>query len=192
MVTTGELILSQTMPQTMSIEEGNIVIVFEGPDKSGKSTIAQHFAERYNFNYYKNPRERQQKLAGEIRYVAKYAGLWYADYIRQVPQRVIIDRHYISEWVYSHVEQRERDDAVLREIDKAFASIGAFIIICYRDDYTSFIDETTPTTMLPQLAEAYKLFPHWSQVKNILFLNTTNELLDEQCEKIKAFIEERR
>lgn len=165
--------------------------MFEGPDNSGKSTIAKQFSELSGLPYYKNPRERALKAAGKIGLVTRYAGLWFADFIQQVPVACILDRHYISEWAYTIVEQRERDEVLLRHIDTLFAKAGAFIIICTKKNYDGYTDELTPNHHLSPLAEVYKQFAAWSVNQRILYIDTTDENLDEQCEIIRQFIQAR-
>jgi thymidylate kinase len=172
-------------------EEKGVIIVFEGPDNSGKSTIAKQLSELSGLPYYKNPRERSLKAAGEIGLVTRYAGLWFADFIQQVPVACILDRHYVSEWAYTIVEQRERDEILLRHIDTLFAKAGAFIIICTKKNYDGYTDELTPNSHLSPLAEVYKQFAAWSVNKRILYIDTTDENLDEQCEIIRQFIQAR-
>lgn len=187
----GRLAETRSIQAHLPVQSQNKIIVFEGPDNSGKTTIAKHVSEIADIPYYKNPRERMLKAKGEIGLVTKYAGLWFADFLQQVPISVIVDRHYISEWVYTLVEERERDEDLLREMDILFEKAGAYIIICTKQVYEGYTDELTPNNLLLPLAKMYQEFAHWSVNKRILYIDTTDQDLDTQCEKIKNFIQTR-
>jgi len=185
--TTGALVTPSMHADDTAHKEQGVMIIFEGPDNSGKSTIAKNYSELINIPYYKNPREREYKKSGEISLMSKYCMVWLADFIQQVPVSVILDRHYPSEWVYSQVEKREHNERLLREVDTLFAKRGAKIIICMKDSYEGYTDETTHASAIPQLVEMYKSFAEWTYT-DTLILNTTNENLHEQLAKIDWFV----
>lgn len=188
---TGPLNEPRPFLQITKDEGQGLIILFEGPDNSGKSTIAKHLSELSGIPYYKNPRERALKANGEIGFVTRYAGVWFADFIQQIPVACILDRHYVSEWAYTLVEQRYREEEILRDIDMLFEKAGAFIIICTKANYDGYTDELTPNHHLSPLAEVYKQFADWSLNQRILYLDTTDQNLDDQCETIRKFIQAR-
>lgn len=167
------------------------IIIFEGVDKSGKSSIAKALSPLLNIPYYKNSRERNQKRRGETKLMTQYAVPYLLDFLEQVPSNFIMDRNWPSEWCYGQVENRDIDLEQIREVDDWFAqSFETAIIICYKTKYyaSDFVDEMTKFERVPQLVEKYHEFAGWTHVANILQLDTTTFDLDQQLEIILEFL----
>lgn len=168
------------------------IIIFEGVDKSGKSSIAKSLSPLLNIPYYKNSRERNQKRRGETKLMTQYAVPYLLDFLEQVPSDFIMDRNWPSEWCYGQVENRDIDIEQIRQVDDWFANaFDTALIICYKTKYyeADFADEMTKFERVPALVQKYHEFIQWTSVKNVLPLDTTNADLDAQLEKISNFLD---
>ncbi|SRR6266704_596315 len=167
------------------------VILFEGMDMTGKSTIAKEYGRKHSIDYFKNPNEHFQVAKGETRQVTKYAGVFFAEFIKQVKINAIIDRHYPSEWVYSQVLKREHDEEILKYIDICFEEANVKIIIChsslvhvsYKAEQHGLIDINS----MMKINSFYKSFAHWTNCDTLL-LDTSAQDLETQITTIEAFI----
>jgi cytidylate kinase len=165
------------------------IIIFEGPDSSGKTHIAQALSKQLQIPYFKNDGEHQLALKCETGLVTRYAGPYITSFLRQVPVSVIIDRHYPSEFVYAHVKRRPYDRTVLRQLDAAFASMDAKIILCVKTQYTDYDDanQYVKQSEISAIRDRYVEFLNWTDVSTLL-LNTTSENLSEQLSIITDFV----
>lgn len=150
------------------------VIIFEGTDFSGKSTIAKEFAKRLGIPYYKNSAERVQKVQLQTKEMAKITAPIVIDLLKLLDAKIVMDRFIASEWVYSQVDGREYDPDVLKILDQELAELDAITIICYKTDYIGYIDESTPEDRLPAILEKYREYAQWSKIQQIVFLDTTD------------------
>ena len=109
------------------------VIIFEGPDCVGKTTVARALSERLHIPIFKNTRAHEQYRRGELRQLTKYGGLTLVSFLQQVPTDVIFDRFHLSERAYALASGREYDEDVVREIDNMFASLHAVMFVLFKD-----------------------------------------------------------
>jgi thymidylate kinase len=172
------------------------IVLFEGPDGAGKTTIAQEYARKYGSPYFKNVLEHNQKAQNETALLTKYAGRFSAQLLRTLNVHgggidLVIDRHYPSEWVYSQVEGRETDLDILRSIDNTFADAGQFyIVICIKEemDYVIKEDGHADADKLKKLHRKYKEFTLWTSIKNILLLDTSSEMTGMHVQRVGQFV----
>ena len=117
----------------MSKNKTRGVILIEGPDCSGKTTLANYLIKKYNAYYihmrlYKDV--WKYHLAA-LRLAAKKAE----------NQLVIIDRHWISECAYAEIYRRGSCYPVgARCLDRLLIKLGATTIMCIRSDRFSQLD----------------------------------------------------
>ncbi len=165
------------------------IILMEGPDRTGKTNIAQELSRRIYVPYFKNSDEVRNFLDPKDYYVniLRYADPYFISYLRQTKNSVIIDRHYPSEWVYSRVFSRKTDMEALRRTDEAMASLDAKIIICFRNDYTDRHDDHFPEIItdnkLKLLHEGYAQFCSWTKCETH-WINVDDENLDREVNEI--------
>src|SRR5579859_724747 len=168
-----------------------MIVIVEGPDNSGKTTLARALSARINVPYYKYPKRPFSDIqAFDTKLVTRYVDRWLVDFLAHVPQSLILDRSYPTEWVYGEVFQREIDLDDLVYVDQGFALLDAHIVLCTKQSYVSYTDDLIASEALPALVEQYHQFQTWTRVQRILALDTTNENLEEQLEAICAFIKE--
>lgn len=164
------------------------IIIFEGLDMSGKTTILNALSGVLNIPAYKEI--RQEKWYDHV------IDLLYAEearlqLIEQIGFSIIFDRSYPSEFVYAHSYGRQTIDDKIWEFDERYAKLGAKIIICskdsskFQDDKTALIDRDKYTT----IASNYYVFSRMTKCK-VLQLDTSSENLEWEINKILEFIKE--
>lgn len=165
------------------------VIIFEGPDRTGKSNIAQELSRRLFIPYFKNKDEVKNFLDPKDYYVnvLRYADPYFISYLKQTGNSVIIDRHYPSEWVYSTVFGRKTDMEALRRTDEAMAELGVKLVICWRSSYANREDDDFPGVIteekLQAIHDGYVKFREWTKCESI-WLNVDDENLNREVEDV--------
>ena len=114
------------------------VIIFDGPDMTGKTEIAHALSEKLNIPYFKNELEGKafkRDLESYFINMLRYSDPFFVSFLQQTKTSIILDRSYPSEYVYSKVFYRPTDRRRLKTLDEAYANINAKIIICCRNSY---------------------------------------------------------
>lgn len=170
------------------------VIIFEGPDMTGKTQIAQELSKRLGIPYFKNGSEVKQFLDPKDYFVntLRYADPFFLSYLQQSRHSVIIDRYTPSEWVYSKVFGRGTDTEALKRSDQALADLGAKIVITWRESYVGRSDDQFPDTIghekLQQIHDAYVQFREWTKCESI-WLNVDDENLDREVDDVITMLD---
>lgn len=139
------------------------VIIFDSPDGTGKTNIAQALSERINVPYFKMDTEHQNWRSGKFKTALEFDQTYLLQMLKQTKYSIIIDRAYPAEWVYSKVYKRETNDELLKTLDEEFAKMGTTIVIPLRHDYSkNRKDELVSHEMLPKLHKEYLNFAYWT------------------------------
>ena len=163
------------------------IIIFEGHDMVGKTTILTELSKRLNIPAYKEIRNE--------RWYDHMIDLLYAEEARcqmleQLGFSVIFDRSYPSEWVYSQVYNRPTLFDKLTTLDKRYAMMGAKIIILYKthdkflDDDQKLIEKEKYT----DIKDMYTEFAKQSQCQCLL-IDTSDQDLEKQLALITRFLQ---
>lgn len=169
------------------------VVIFEGPDRCGKTNIARELSKRLKIPYFKNSVEIDKFGILDDEYFTKasrYIDTYMTDFLYQTKTSVIFDRNYPSEYVYPRVFGRKQDLSILKKIDDMHVKIGTKIIIPQRSSYTGIIDPVHPQInedRLRELDELYEEFSIWSQCE-VLRLNVDDEDLTREVNEVLAFL----
>lgn len=164
-----------------------MIIIFEGPDRTGKTEIAKALARRLRFPYFKFELEgngfREQDFFNNL---TTYSLPFFTSFLKQTQPNVVIDRFYPSEVVYSKVLGRGYNSAIIEQADHELARLGdVFMIVCTKQE-VSEEDEHIDKKYYEALAYQYKFeFP---SVIQTLQLDTTDEDLDSQLSEIISFL----
>lgn len=144
------------------------VVIFDSPDGTGKTEMAWALSRELNIPYFRMHTQHENWRKGRFKDALELDQTLMAELIRQTRLDVVVDRAYPAEWVYSQVYDRETNMDALREIDKTYARLGAWIVIPLRHDYTGGkIDELVTREMLPKLHEKYLEFRKWTKCNTI-------------------------
>ena len=162
------------------------ILIVEGVDMVGKTTILSELSKQINIPVYKEVREE--------RWYDHYIDLKYAEESRiqmleQLGFSVIFDRSYISEFAYAHAYNRLTNDEIIGNLDKRYAKLGAKIIYLYKqnhcvEDKTHLIECEKYKTV----EENYEIYLQFHTDCEYIALDTTDENLDNQIKMIRTFI----
>lgn len=170
------------------------VIIFVGPDKCGKTEIANELSKQLSIPTFKSSTEKG-KFRNEEDFILEmqYADPRMIDILKQTGYGIILDRAYPCEWVYSTAFNRETDGTAIFNSDQGFAELGAKVVVCYRSDYNGLVDEDAPERltedMLERLEQLYRSFAQMSACE-FYFLNVDDEDLEREVNEIMTFINE--
>jgi len=164
------------------------IIIFIGPDNSGKTSIAKQLANEINTSYYRNNNAQKYFLNKENLIKLYIEGDTLYNFIKQVNISVIFDRHFPCEYAYAHTYNRQTDDNYILNLDEKFSLLNTKLIYCYKDIYKDFIDEYVKIEDVKKLKEHYKYYLENLTKCDYLMLNTTDEDIKNQIKIIKKFI----
>jgi len=111
-----------------------LVLLMEGPDLAGKSTVTTLLSKRLGIPAYKGVGPDDINVSIKDRAVIEFNQL--TNFLTQTDVDVIIDRMYLSEWVYASVFGREFDENNVKKIDEMFSKIDAINIIITANEDT--------------------------------------------------------
>jgi len=169
-----------------------MILSLEGPDRVGKSEIAQELSRQLEIPYFKNTNEWATDLKDPsyFRNLLIYGGTFLIDFIHQTRPNAILDRHYPSEWVYSRFFNRETNEEVVRKIDEKFAQAGGKIILCRRKSYNGIQDDLhtyVDCNVLEGLDRLYDEFTKWSKCP-VLTVWVDDENLEREVKEIREWL----
>lgn len=164
------------------------VIVFEGPDGSGKTEISRALSDKICVPYFKmRGRKSEQQNWKEDTFVGalRYGETQMAQYLEQTFANVIMDRAWPSEFAYHKVFTRDTDQETLKYVDETYAAIGTVVVLCVRHDYSKARpDDLVPNNKLQKLHDEYLNFRDsftWCKTITLYvdsFNNSTTRQLD--------------
>jgi thymidylate kinase len=164
------------------------LIVFEGLDQSGKTSIAQILAKRIGYSYFKNPSEKKQFYIDDNRTTWIVEGTYLFNLVEQgVVSKTILDRHLPSEYAYSYAYNRKTDQAKIVEFDVKLAELGAIIVFCFKDSYDGYNDWAVKQADRAKIAEGFELYLAQTRMP-YLKLNTTDQNLEREIDEITFFM----
>lgn len=158
------------------------VIIFEGADNVGKTTIAQALSVKLQIPYFKNPREHNEVMSGNTA-IETRKGMMLMDFLKETGYSAIFDRNYPSEYAYSNALDREVHIEALKEMDDTYASMGALVVYLYKDHYREYEDDFLPLEKVDKVNVWYRQFLSWTKCHWIA-LETSDENIGRQLAAI--------
>lgn len=186
-----------------------MILIFEGHDRSGKSTIAKAVADRFNTEVFMtNSKEcftdkgafsnNSSNLSLFNYYIAHYACM--LKHRDSVKKPIIIYRSFLSEMVYSEILGRETDNYINQMTDSLYSGImspfispfgktvHAGIILCYNDSL-EFNDELLDDSLVLRSRELF--YEYAGKVKtDVYMINTSDRDVDSYVDRICKIVEQ--
>ena len=151
------------------------ILIFEGCEKTGKSSIAKALSKVLDIPYYK---DRFQKQKSPL-----ILQLW--DFLSQTGYSAIIDRDFPSYYVY-YKYYNLPIDSNFYVIDELATKLDTKVIICYKTKYKNYEDEV-PIEANVKLLDLYGEFLQITKC-SVMHLETDSENLKEEIGKILEFL----
>lgn len=181
------------MPTSLALNRQRIIIL-EGHDRAGKTTICNALKRATGYQLFKN-NSQLNRFASKAFHDTIFIE---AEYVTQMLRQcefagggIIFDRSIPSEYVYSAVYGRSSDGSLIDHYDDVLATLGADIIYCYKDlndqFKAKFADEVVDFSVLANIQEAYERYLSSTRCR-YLKLNTSDENLTRQLGEICAFL----
>lgn len=167
-----------------SVKNKQTIIIFEGHDKAGKTTILNSLSRQQQLPIFKLQRDKKWF---DPYVVSKYGDEMLLQFLEQTKTSVILDRCFPSQYAYSKVYNRAFDKELLFEYDKRYSDLNTFIIYCYKNKKAYVKDEIIDISKYPKITRQFNVFFKKSKCK-VLKLNTTNQNLVKQLDRINSFI----
>ncbi|HYD35935.1 MAG TPA: hypothetical protein VD999_07795 [Vitreimonas sp.] len=140
------------------------IIILDGPDGTGKTTLAQYFINRYQARYlhltYRFKNNMFEYNTAAIELAAKWANEGYL---------VIIDRLWMSNYVYDKVFRKGPHQAYLgRFIDRLVLRYSGIYVICLPENSREYLNDyndlkSTRIEMYSRMDEIYNEYAWWWQ-----------------------------
>ena len=164
------------------------IIIFEGIDMCGKSTIAKALSLKLEIPIFKM---NLPKHFWDFLIHQRYATEAITQMFEQTGQSAILDRSFLSDYMYSCLFNRPYDKATHVLTDERFAKMNALVVYCYKDE-ESFQEDTEDADFIT-MNDYKKMMIHYDLVLDEtncrhIRLNTSDENLEEQLKTIIANI----
>jgi thymidylate kinase len=162
-----------------------MILIFEGHDKSGKTTIAKELSKRLNIPRFKVQRDNfNWDPAANLKYLTEGV----TQFICQTDASIILDRWHPSDFMYSKLFLRPVDMDIVKSIDARLAERNALIIYCYKDPEQFIVDEEDAAFVNPSMygsmTSLYQQFAALYSKCRYIFLNTSDQDLEKQLDTI--------
>lgn len=169
-----------------------MIIVFEGHDRSGKTTISDALAKRLGTEVFMpNTKEcftDKQAFTKDSSAIARF-NYFLSKYIKNlhdlqlVKKPIIIYRSFLSEMVYAELFERRTDDFINSLTDIVLARLNTLVIVC-KNESRAFYDDDILSD--PEVIKSIELFDKYKQTISCKYvdLDTTEYDTEKHVENI--------
>ena len=144
------------------------IILLEGADKTGKTTLGKELSARLGIPYFKYTNEHNYWREGKFKEALEYDQTYLLELLKQTGHSMIIDRSWPSEYVYSKIFNRETNFDLLAMLDAEYALLGAMIVITMRKSVCNWEkDELVSQCQSIAIQNEYQSFARHSSCNSI-------------------------
>ena len=142
-----------------------MIYIFEGIDKSGKTTLAELLSSYLNIPIFRSSDQKSKQI--DLEKAIQYDWNFYLDIASQSHQNIIFDRSYISQYVYSLAYRKSNVDQlysmdeytnIFLKYNKRLQKIDYKLFYCLRKDYNNIYDDFIDLSKANELKELYYTF----------------------------------
>lgn len=172
-----------------------MILLFEGWEKVGKTTLANKVKDELNFNYFRSSKQINSGI--NLERAIQYDWRFMIDFLSQIQIDVCFDRSFISQYVYSNLLRKknilknydlDQYDNVFKQYCDLLSSFNYKIIYCYREQYDDETDDQVDITKVKKANELYYEFFNRFVNKNNLLTCYYEDGTQSNFEKIKRHI----
>jgi thymidylate kinase len=132
-----------------------MIVILEGENKTGKTTLAKHIEKEYGFRYIKCSQPGKRGPYAEYREVIES--------ILQKPENVVIDRFHIGEEVYGPIYRGRSglSQENFSEIEQDLNKLNTILIYCYDNENNiakRFKEENEEFANVEKIAKTLELY----------------------------------
>ena len=168
------------------------IIIFGGPDRCGKTTIAKELSKVIGVPYFKptNQREFAMKDPSVFELQTRWGETKLYDFLKQTHHSAIMDRSFVCDYAYSKVLGRNTAWSTIDALDEAYAELDALLVLTLRKSYAGRADDEWKIIneeKLKRLDEAYRHYAMATKMRYII-LETDDEDLTTQIRDIMVYL----
>lgn len=172
-----------------------MLIIIEGPDGCGKTTLAKKISQKYNFEYYKENLTYHQRLSSDYNGYKHYFEL--LEMLRLSGKNYVCDRLHLGDFVNPLIYKDGRDPLTVAQIKEIEMCIkDDSLLIASIADYKFVIeslsirgDDIAEPKNIKYMSFLYKLAFDFSTIKNKILWDVSQDKnyikIFEKLEKIK-------
>lgn len=173
------------------------LVIFGGPDRCGKTTIARELSRRTGAPYFKPTNQMKHAVEDPTIFTAQtiYAEPKLADFLAQTGHSAIIDRSFVCDFAYSHalgrlgpmsLQQVNDWQITIEQLDHTYGLMDALFVLCVRSSYKGRQDPGWPLMdgkMMATLDDLYRRYLLTTNMRRLV-LNVDDENTDRQVAEI--------
>lgn len=163
----------------------NKILIFVGPDNTGKTEIGQALAEKLKYQYYKNDNEHYHFIEDSFNKLVKYHAPGMIDFFKKISikEGLILDRFTPCEYAYAKTFKREFDEELIFKLDLELSLLNTVIVYCYKNEYQDFYDEVVKIEDMKTVMHYYQEYFEKSKIP-VISIETSSENLELQIAEI--------
>lgn len=162
------------------------ILIFVGPDNTGKTEISKELSLKLNYQYYKNNVEHEHfKNKDNFNNILNYHGPAFVDFLTtiKIEEGLILDRFIPCEYAYAKTYNREYNEPLIFDLDDKLSKLNSVIIYCYKNSYKDFVDEVVELKDMETVKKYYEEYFNKTKIP-VIKIETSSENLELQINEI--------